>query len=110
MLALFFIVFGVADAGGATGFVGGHAVAATSVFGVTVAVVARVTVLRLIVAGAVVDSVVPTYVADVAAVGIRPSRGLRAAFRLVPARPAGAKISDLGPAALGCSVPMKTLL
>jgi len=70
MLALFFAVFGVADAGGATGFVGGHAVAATSVFGITVAAVARVTVLCLIVAGAVVDSVVPTYVADVAAVGV----------------------------------------
>ena len=39
MLALFFAVFGVADAGGATGFVGGHAVAAASVFGVTVAAV-----------------------------------------------------------------------
>ena len=71
MLALFFVVFGVVDAGGATGFVGGHAVAATSVFGVTVVVVARVTVLCLIVAGVVtVDSVVLVVVVDAAAVGI----------------------------------------
>ena len=66
-----FVVVGVAGVGGGAAVVGSHAVAATSVLDVTVAVIARVTVLCLIVAGVVaVDYVMLVVVVDAAAVGI----------------------------------------
>ena len=42
--------------------------------------------------------------------GVRPSRGLRTAFRPQPAGSAGGWISDFGPAALGWSVLNKILI